>query len=315
MTTARSHARAPVDQASALRLLMRRAEASRDAPCAPAAQRRSAHVITISSGKGGVGKTNIAVNLCIALTKRGRSVTMLDADLGLANADVICGLSVSGNLSHVMRGQRTLDEIQVYAPGGFRLIPGASGVIGAADASAQECIRLIEALDQLDDESDVVVIDTGAGNGRSVTSFLAIADRCLVVTTPEPPAIADAYALIKAVVVHGSMHGDRSGRVSLVVNQARDATEARRVYARIAAVAQRFLDIKIAFAGWLPDDAAVRDAVRRRMPFYIAAPKRRVSAAMDKLAEWADPGAGFALGQAHRTWIGRVRGVLLGRGA
>ncbi len=296
-----------VDQATALRRLVRATErASVDATPQP-----RAHILAISSGKGGVGKTNIAVNLSIALTKLGRRVTLLDADLGLANADVICGMSVSAHLGHVVAGKRTLEEVQVWAPGGFRLIPGASGVAGSADATPEQCLRLVEALSRLEDESDLIVIDTGAGSGRVVGSFLSTADTVLVVTTPEPPAITDAYALIKMAVVRSRTGNRRPQALGLIVNQAESQREAQRVHQRIAAVAQRFLSLEVALAGWLPYDEVVRESVRKRIPFVIAAPKRNISLSLEALAQWVDPVGETTCDGARGGWARRLRRLLL----
>ncbi|MFG0251728.1 MAG: MinD/ParA family protein, partial [Phycisphaerales bacterium JB038] len=273
--------------------------------------RPRARIVAISSGKGGVGKTNVAVNLCIALARLGRRVTLLDADLGLANADVICGMSVAAHLGHVVAGRRRLEEVQVWAPGGFRLIPGASGVAGSADATPEQCLRLVEALGRLEDESDLIVIDTGAGSGRVVGSFLSSADTVLVVTTPEPPAITDAYALIKTCVRRRGHAAERPQQLGLIVNQAESEREAQRVHQRIAGVAERFLSLEVALSGWLPFDEVVRESVRKRIPFYIAAPKRNISGCVDSLAQWVDPARDKTRCETSRGWARRLRRLLL----
>jgi len=287
MTIAGSTDCVPIDQATSLRRLVRSVQAG----CKVNQSVKRAHIVSVSSGKGGVGKTNLAVNLCIALSKLGLRVTLLDADLGLANADVICGLTVTGNLGHVINGKRNLEEISVSAPGGFMLIPGASGVVNASDPDSRDCDRLLTAMGQLENESDLIVIDTGAGNGRVVRTFMASADLCLVVTTPEPPAITDAYALIKTTIGQDSFQRQEIKRLSLVVNQAGSETEARNVYERISAVSRKFLGREIEFAGWLPHDEVVRKSVKQRLPFTIAAPKRNISLKIDQIAQWIVPSA------------------------
>jgi flagellar biosynthesis protein FlhG len=299
------------DQASALRAMMERLDRGRRAPN----RRHGAHVVTICSGKGGVGKTNIAVNLAIALAQRGRMVTLLDADLGLANADVLCGLTAAANLEHVMRGRRSLEDVITAAPGGFRLIPGASGVVGAADLDMAGCTRLIEALDQLDDESDLLLIDTAAGNGAAVRQFVQTAHTCLIVTTPEPPAIADAYALIKTVV-HGQQNErrrDQLPRLALVVNQARSANEARDVFNRISSVAQRFLGMEVDLAGWIGFDEAVRRAVRERLPFSLGSPQSGAAQRVAGLAAWVDPKSSGRDGTRRPSWALRMSRILMRR--
>jgi flagellar biosynthesis protein FlhG len=308
MTAVHPTTGAPVDQATSLRRLMQAAH-SDEVEASPSSRR--ARILAISSGKGGVGKTNIAVNLSIALARTGRRVTLLDADLGLANADVICGMSVSSHLGHVVAGKRSLEEVQVWAPGGFRLVPGASGVAGAADATPEQCTRLVDALSRLEGESDLIIIDTGAGNGRVVGSFLSTADSILVVTTPEPPAITDAYALIKTAVSRRQWGRGGGQGLGLIVNQADSAREAQRVHGRIAAVTKRFLNLEVALAGWLPYDDIVRESVRQRLPFYISAPKRNISLQLNSLAQWVEPECAARGRQAAGGWARRLRGLLL----
>jgi flagellar biosynthesis protein FlhG len=287
------------DQAAALRRLMasleataaridpavRTVEVAAPEPDAP----REAHAIAIASGKGGVGKTNICVNLAVAMAARGARVVLLDADLGLANADVLCGVRVHGHLGHVLAGSRTIDEITVETPGGFRLIPGAAGIASLADASEHSVDALMERVGGIDQGADVLLIDCGAGIGRTVLSFLAAADRCLVVTTPEPTAITDAYALIKVAVGSGAATNQRlpmidAARLGIVVNMADDAREAMAAQERIAGVCERFLGIRPLLAGWAPRDEAVHRAVRARAPFMLERSKSPVAQRIDLLA-------------------------------
>lgn len=292
------------DQAAALRRLMASLESTAvkvgapngkrvveiDATPAPPAPKHNAHAIAVASGKGGVGKTNLCVNLAVAMSRRGASVALLDADLGLANADVLCGVRVHGHLGHVLNGTRTVEEVTVDAPGGFRLIPGAAGIANLADASEHSVHAIMDRLGELDHFADVLLIDCGAGIGKAVLSFLAAADRCLVVTTPEPTAITDAYALMK--VATGGGHTGASGRLpvvdpsrlSIVVNMAEDAREAMAAQERIAGVCERFLGVRPLLAGWLPRDEIVHKAVRARSPFTVDHPKKPVAQRVDLLA-------------------------------
>jgi flagellar biosynthesis protein FlhG len=163
------------------------------------AARSRASVIAITSGKGGVGKSNIAVNLAIKLASAGKEVVLLDADLGLANADVLCNIDLPCNLSHVIARKRELSDVMVKAPGGFHLIGGASGLARMADLTDHDRQRLVLALAELEQRADIILIDTGAGISPNVLSFTRAADHVLVVTTPEPTAITDAYAVIKVI--------------------------------------------------------------------------------------------------------------------
>jgi flagellar biosynthesis protein FlhG len=250
-----------VDQASRLRDIV----ASAQAPQPVRAHR--ARVIAVTSGKGGVGKSNVSVNLAVKFASCGKEVVLLDADLGLANADVLCNIDLPANLAHVIARRKTLTEVMVRAPGGFSLIGGASGLARMADLTDYDRQRVVDSLGELEDQTDLILIDTGAGISPNVLSFTRAADHVLVVTTPEPTAITDAYAVIKVI---GRDRVDRP--ISLLVNQTRTPQEGKVVYERIAAVARQFLSVQVLDAGHVMADAQVPAAVRRRVPFLIASP-------------------------------------------
>jgi flagellar biosynthesis protein FlhG len=275
-----------VDQAAQLRAMARGTSAVSQA-VKPAATTRSATVLAITSGKGGVGKSNIAVNLAIRLASAGKQVVLLDADLGLANADVLCNIDLPWNLSHVISGKRDLQEVMVKAPGGFKLIGGASGLARMADITDADRQRLISSLDEVEQQADFLLIDTGAGISPNVLAFTRAADHVLVVTTPEPTAITDAYAVIKVLSRDG---GDR--RISLLVNQAHNQEEAKLVCERIAKVARQFLGVNVMDAGWVARDEAVTQSVRRRTPFVLAAPRSLASQCVSQLAMRLAQGVG-----------------------
>jgi flagellar biosynthesis protein FlhG len=254
-----------IDQATSLRTL--------------AMQGHCANVIAVTSGKGGVGKSNVAVNLAIQLSRAGKDVVLLDADLGLANCDVLCGVDLPFNLSHVIARRKELSEVMIDAPGGFRLIGGASGPARMADLSDFDRQRIIESLAELEQEADVILIDTGAGISANVLAFTRAADHVLIVTTPEPTAITDAYAVIKVMSRDGMER-----RLSLLVNQARTSTEARLVYDRVAKVARQFLGISVRDAGYMSLDDSVSNAVRKRTPFLLANPRCAASLCVAHLA-------------------------------
>src|SRR4051794_7891353 len=258
------------DQATQLRTMVERSlPAPNSAPdAAPGAERAGANVIAVTSGKGGVGKSNIAVNLAIQFAAAGRDVVLLDADLGLANADVLCNINLTSNLSHVIARKKELRDVLVPAPGGFRLIGGASGLARMADLTDFDRQRLVDALAELERQTDIILIDTGAGISPNVLSFTRCADHVLIVTTPEPTAITDAYAVIKVI------SKDNAGRrVSLLVNQVLSPAEGWIVFERIAAVAKQFLNVVVLDAGFVPADDQVPLAVRRRQPFVLASPR------------------------------------------
>lgn len=268
-----------VDQASALRQL------------AMDTAKRRARIVAVTSGKGGVGKTNVAVNLAIRLTTMGRRVVLLDADLGTANADVLCNIAPGSTLAHVVAGRRTLREAMVEAPGGFWLVPGASGLAQMAALSEFERARLIEQIRQIEADADLIIIDTGAGVSPNVLSFALSADQLLVVTTPEPTAVTDAYAVIKTVcrAREGANTDDLDMR--LLINMVRDDTEAKQVFERIDKVCERFLRMRPRYAGFIMHDPRVTQAVRRRRPFVLDAPHCDASRCIAQLAHRMDRGA------------------------
>ncbi len=240
-------------------------------------------VLAIASGKGGVGKTSTAVNLSVALSHLGRRVTLLDGDIGLSNADMLCGVDAPYALTQALDGVRPLRDVLVEAPGGFRLASGGAGITRARLRAAADRHTIVRRLEGLESDTDLVLIDCGAGIGEQVLSFMASADLRMVVTTPEPTAIADAYALLKVV-----LKAPQSNRVHsapmLLVNQASDGAEAALVHRRIAGVCRRFLSAEPHLVGWIPVDPCVRQAVRDRRPFMLGRPRSRASKATKTLA-------------------------------
>ncbi len=212
------------------------ARSSRPRPQAAQPAGRLASAIAVTSGKGGVGKSNIAVNLAVCLARMGRRVCLLDADLGLANADLLCGLTPRLTLEHVVCGRCRLAEAMLLAPGGFRLIPGACGVARLADLGGRQRLALLEQLMGLERVADTVIIDTAAGLSTNVLAFAAAARRVLVATTPEPTAMTDGYGMIKALAARAP-----GTRVDLVVNMASSRAEAESVFWRMDRVSRTFL--------------------------------------------------------------------------
>ncbi|MEO0586540.1 MAG: MinD/ParA family protein [Planctomycetota bacterium] len=288
---------------SALQELLADEAEARRAAAEPATPR--AWTLAVSSGKGGVGKSMVAVNLSIALASRGHRVVLLDADLGTANADVLCDLPPSNALAEVVAGRRSMRDAWVEAPGGFWLVPGASGLasIAAMDDGAQR--RLIGAMGVLDEAFDVVVIDTGAGVGPGVLSFAGTADDLLVVTTPDPTAMTDAYALVKTLVRRSTARGEALPTLRLVVNQVRDPREAQAVVERLTRVCREFLGVTVRHVGSLRWDTAVVDAVRSRRPLRLASPTSVAARGIDELAERLDPSASVPMAR-RAGWVSRL---------
>jgi flagellar biosynthesis protein FlhG len=235
--------------------------------------------IAITSGKGGVGKSNVALNLAILLAAAGNRVALVDADLGMANLDVLLDLTVRGNLSHVIHGRKSIEEIILDLPNGVQLVPGASGLARVAEMGDLQRSRLEREMLKLEDDNDIILIDTGAGLNNHVVKFASAADNVMVVTTPEPTAMTDAYALTK--VLH---HSGYEGHLSMLVNMASGRHEARTTHQRIAGVARQFLNTTIYDAGYILEDARLRDAVRRREPVVLAYPRCPASKSLAALA-------------------------------
>lgn len=263
------------DQASGLRELV---QAGRGAPPAPT----RARVVAVTSGKGGVGKTNVCVNLSMALAARGSRTILFDADLGLANVDIVMGITPEWNLSHVVRGQRTVREILTEGPGGVQIVPSGSGIRDMADLPPHARARVLDSLGELEMLADWLLVDTGAGLSENVLAFLKAADEVIVVTTPEPTALLDAYGVIKAF----SAERPRS-RVYVLVNQAADADDADRVHERLRAAAGQFLSFPVIPLGHVVRDPLVSQAVCRQRPLlslYPSSPAARcIRAAADSL--------------------------------
>ena len=227
---------------------------------------RGPRVIAVTSGKGGVGKTNVTANLALALARRGRRVLVLDADLGLGNVDVL-------------RGDRRLADILVEGPGGIRILPACSGLQELTALREDQRLALRDELDEAAGEADVLLIDTGAGISANVLFFAGLAGDILVVASPEPTAMADAYALMKVL-----SRREVGRRFRLLVNLAASPREGLEVHRRLGLVADRFLDIAIEYVGAVPADDHVRLAVARQKAVVDLFPKAPASVAFDRLA-------------------------------
>ncbi|MEM1026861.1 MAG: P-loop NTPase [Planctomycetota bacterium] len=280
------------EKASALTLTHRPDDLPEVTP-QPLPTRRLARSIAITSGKGGVGKTTTSVNLAVQLARMGRRVVLLDADLGTANVDVMCNLTPTGTIADVAAGRLAFTDIALDAPGGFRVVPGCSGLANLAALGRSELDRLASQMSRLESDADVLLIDTGAGVGPAVHAFCAAAERMLVVTTPEPTAVTDAYALIKTIHQPESRSAHREPaalvpETHLLINQARDAAEAAKVYERVANVCRHFLSMTPRNAGHIVLDPKVQRAVRRRKPFTLESPNAMAARGLHQLAHRLD---------------------------
>ncbi len=240
-------------------------------------------VIAVASGKGGVGKSSVSVNLAVALASAGKRVLLMDADLGLANVDVLLGLSPRYNLSHVRDGEVDLDEILVEGPAGISIIPASSGTKRMAELGPAENTGLIRSFSALSGDWDYLVIDTAAGIADSVISFARAARELLVVVCDEPSSITDAYALIK--VLHRD-YGVR--RIHTVANMISSAREGEALHGKLARVCERYLDCTLSYMGGIPRDDAMRRAVQRQEAVVLSYPGSPAGRAYTELARRVD---------------------------
>jgi flagellar biosynthesis protein FlhG len=256
-----------VDQASGLRRL-----------AAP----RSVKVIAITGGKGGVGKTVLSVNLGAALARRGLDTMLLDADLGLANVDVLLGLNARHNLEHVVSGECSLDDVIVTAASGLRVVPASSGNSAMAALGRAQHAGLVHAFSQLLEPVDVLLIDTAAGLGDGVVTFSAAAQRVVVVVCDEPASLTDAYGLIKV------LNRRQAGcRFEIVANLVDGAAHGRALYEKVARVCDRFLKITPGYFGYVPYDEYLRQAIRRQTTVVEGYPSSPSARAIERLAAGA----------------------------
>lgn len=265
------------DQAKALRGLKERGAVL--SPSVPSPREASgARTIAVASGKGGVGKSNIALSLSVALAEMDDAVCLLDANLGLGNIDLLCGLNGYWNLSHVVTGARRLSDVVLDGPDGIHVIPGASGLSDLADCPPAAQQEILHQLQELEQTHQFLIIDTGSGIHRLVREFLMPADVILIVTTPEPTAIADAYATIK------SLSAAELPEVQVLVNQADSSRQAHAIMERLRQTARLFLRTEVSPAGFVPRDPCVPSAVARRSPFLLDSPRCPAAQSVRQLA-------------------------------
>ncbi len=240
-------------------------------------------VVAVTGGKGGVGKTNLSVNLSIALAEMRRRVVLMDADLGLANVDVLLGLHAEYNLSDVLNGSKNIRDVLLNGPAGIKIVPASSGIQQMAALSPQEHAGLIHSFSELSDQVDVLVVDTAAGISDTVVSFVRAAQEVIVVVCDEPSSITDAYALIKLL---NAEHGVFRFRV--VANMTRSAQEGINLFNKLNTVCERFLDASLQYIGHIPFDENVRKAIQKRRPILEYAPRSKAASAIKVLAQKVD---------------------------
>ncbi len=246
----------------------------------PKKNKNDTKVIAITSGKGGVGKTSIVANLGFALSKLGKKVLILDADFGLGNLDVLLGLAPKYNLSHVISGERRIQEIILNGPGNIKILPASSGIQELTQLTKQQKIQVFTKLDTLIDSVDILLIDTAAGISTDVLDFNATAHEIIVVVSPDPTSLTDAYALMKVLSLKYS-----EKHCKLLVNQAANDQEGREIYRQLNLVAERFLDISIEYLGCVMFDEKVKKSVKRQKIVIELYPETKASKCFEMIAK------------------------------
>ena len=264
-------------------------------------------IITVTSGKGGVGKTNLSVNMALAFARLGKKVTVMDADLGLANVNVMLDMIPKYNLYHVIKKQKTIREILVETKYGISIVAGASGFSQIANMGEDDRKDFIHELDSLS-SADIIIIDTSAGVSSNVLDFIAAADDAVIITTPEPTAITDAYGIIKILATE---YDALNMGLKLVVNRVKSVADAKNVADRMIGIAGQFLNLKVDYLGFIYDDQSVSHAVIRQKPFMVTDPKCKASISIQHIVDRLErnkerPGEPGGLGIKLRRFFGRA---------
>lgn len=241
---------------------------------------RNVPIIAVSSGKGGVGKTTLVVNLGIALCRLGKRVCLIDGDLGTANVDVLINVSSRYNLAHVVRGERHMLEVVVEGPDGLIVLPGGSGLQELTMLDDRKFAAMLSQFQELEEYADIILVDTGSGLSPSVTNFLMAASESILITTPEPHAITDCYALIKVLAAKGGC-----GELRLVVNRVESDVEAEDISRKMTFASKRFLQTELSVLGYVQEDPAVARSIRRQEPLMVSEPRSKAAMQITALAQ------------------------------
>lgn len=263
-----------MDQAQQLRNIIK-ASMQRNKPLA--------RVITVTSGKGGVGKSNTSINLAIQLKKMGQRVIILDADFGLANIEIMFGAIPQHNLSDLIYQGKNIKEIITWGPGEVGFISGGSGIAGLSNLSREYLSYIIQNLEELDTIADVIIIDTGAGISDAVLEFLVASGEILLVTTPEPTSITDSYSLLKALNRHPRFSRENS-QIKVIANRVDSVEEGKDLFNKLNAVVSRYLKLPIAYLGAIPYDNQLSRAVMQQMPVSLQNPSAKSAQAYERIA-------------------------------
>ncbi len=262
-----------MDQAEQLRIL----KAGQQQP------KPLARVITVTSGKGGVGKSNTSINLAIQFRKMGKRVIILDADFGLANIEIMFGAVPKHNLYDLIYQGKSIKEIITWGPMKVGFISGGSGIAGMSNLSREYLDCIIQNLTQLDAIADIIIVDTGAGIADAVLEFLVASGEILMVTTPEPTSITDSYSLLKALYRHARFDQNAT-KVKLVANRVERGTEGQILFNKLNAVVERYLKIPMSYLGYVPEDSQLSRSVMQQVPVSLQYPNSRAAAAYERIA-------------------------------
>lgn len=246
-------------------------------------QRPLARVITVTSGKGGVGKSNTSINLAIQFRKMGQRVIILDADFGLANIEIMFGTVPKYNLYDLIYQGKNIKDIITWGAGDVGFISGGSGIVGMANLSRDYLNYIIQNLTQLDTIADVIIIDTGAGISDAVLEFLVASGEIILVTTPEPTSITDSYSLLKALNRHPRFLKDAS-QIKVVANRVNKMSEGTALFDKLEVVSSRYLKLPITYLGAVPWDRQLSEAVMQQKPVSLSYPNAKASIAYEEIA-------------------------------
>ena len=272
-----------MDQAEQLRNIIK-ANNAMGQPSGNIPKRPLARIITVTSGKGGVGKSNTAINLAIQFRKMGQKVIILDADFGLANIEIMFGAVPKHNLCDLIYQGKNIREIITWGPMDVGFISGGSGIAGMSNLSREYLVYIIKNLAELDAIADVIIVDTGAGISEAVLEFLVASGEILLVTTPEPTSITDSYSLLKALNRHPRFSNEYS-KIKVIANRVDSQEEGRLLYSKLSTVVNRYLKLPLDYLGAVPQDKQLSKAVMQQMPVSLQNPTATSSVAYQKMAE------------------------------
>jgi len=277
-----------MDQAEQLRMLVNKQQEQKKK------ERKVSRVITVTSGKGGVGKSTLTVNLAINLSRLGKKVIILDADFGLANIEVMLGIRPEYNLADLMFRGKELKDIIIEGPEGIGFISGGSGIQELSRLTREQVVYLVQKLYELDELADIILVDTGAGISDSVLEFVSASNEVLLVATPEPTSITDAYALLKTLN-RKSGFSKEDTVLKMVANRIKSSDEGDVLYNKLGLVVEKFLSLKVEYMGGIPDDANCGKAIMQQMPITLSDPRspstKAIASIAEKLADIKDAGA------------------------